>query len=74
MKTMLRVRLSKTPIFDIRNNKKGIKNKNNVQVISKLIRSFPNLLMFLIFPFLDVHNMNGIKIPSKGKNRNTERI
>jgi hypothetical protein len=69
MKTLLRVKLSSIPIFEKRNHKKGIENRSNVQVISKLIRSFPNLLMFLIFPFRDVHNINGIKIPSSGKNR-----
>ena len=68
-KSILRVRFSRTPIFDKRYNKIGMKNRNNVQVISKLIRSLPNLLMFLIFPFLDVHRMNGIKIPRRGKNR-----
>ena len=69
MKIILRVRFCKIPIFAMRNHKKGMKNKSNVQVISKLIRSFPNLLIFLILPFLEVHNMNGTKIPSKGKNR-----
>lgn len=41
-----------------------------VNVISKLIKSLPNLLMFLILPFFDVQSINGIRIPNNGKNRN----
>jgi len=67
---MLRVISSKSPIFEMRNNKKGMKKRIIVHVISKLIRFFSNLLMFLILPFLDVHNINGTNIPSIGKNRN----
>jgi hypothetical protein len=70
VKIMLRVRLSNSPIFVKRNIKKGIKNRIIVHVVSKLIKSFPNLLMFLILPFLDVHNIKGTKIPSNGKNKN----
>ena len=68
VKIRLKVMLSISPIFVPRNNKKGIKTRIIVHTISNLIKSFPNLLMFLILSFFDAQNMNGTKMPSKGKN------
>lgn len=68
-KKMLKVRFSMSPIFEMIYNKTGLKNRSIVHVISKLINALPSLLMFLILPFFDVHNIKGIRIPSNGKKR-----